>query len=79
MAEPKARSDKARPDKTGPWEQDQSGRRRRDLEIKGKALVTLIPGILVLKVIEGVQYVQWDSEKGQVVKRGPSTAVQPQL
>jgi hypothetical protein len=78
MAEPKVRSDKARPDKTGPWEQDRSGRLRRDLEIKGKAFVTLIPGVLALKFIKGVQYIQWDNEKGSVVKRGPSTAVQLQ-
>lgn len=78
MAESKARSDRARQAKTSPWEQDGSGRLRRDLEIDGKAFITLILGVLELKVIAGVQYVQWDDEKGPVMKRGPSTTVQPQ-
>lgn len=79
MAESKARPNKAQPDKTWPWEQDsQSGRFRRVLEIRGKAFITFILGVLTLKVFEGEQYVQWDHEKGPVVRRGPSTAVQLQ-
>ena len=75
MAEPKTR----RPDKTWPWERDdQSGRLRRVLEIEGRAFITFILGVLTLRVFEGVQYVQWDNEKGQLVRRGPSTAVQLQ-
>jgi hypothetical protein len=79
MEESKARPDKARLDKAFPWEQDeQSGRLRRVLEIEGKAFTTFILDVLALKVFEGAQYVQWDNEKGPVVRYGPSTAVQPQ-
>ena len=48
------------------------------LKSKVMYLPLFILGILALNVFEGVQYVQWDHEKGPVVRRAPSTAAQPQ-
>lgn len=63
---------RAKPEKTWPWKKDdQSGRPIRLLQIKGKECNYPGRSCLALTGFEGVRYIQWDDEKGSVVKYAP--------
>jgi hypothetical protein len=62
--------------KTVGWGKDVDGRSFRLVQIKGVQRGYLLRRVLALKLFEGVQYTQFDHEKGPLKIRGQSTVQQ---
>ena len=64
------------PDKTPEWRKNEDGRPYRYVQIKGVQRGLSTSSVFALKLFEGVQYIQFDHERGPLKIRGQSTVQQ---